>query len=371
MSRKLTLDEFIAKSRAVHGDKYDYSFCEYRGNKEKVRIICPKHGEFTPTPNRHMRGDGCRACGYESLSQQNTKTTEHFIEQARKIHGDRFGYDKTEYRGRRFGVVITCKTHGDFEMPADSHLSGRGCQRCALESRSSIRSKPFDVFLTKARAMHGDRYIYVESTYTRSKDKVTIVCPDHGLFDQEAYAHTTGKKCPQCAIKDNAKAKIADWSRAGFLALVDRVHGGKYSYDSAVYRGYKEKITVTCPVHGDFESWYYNHVNGCGCPLCALSYDQPFKVYVLLADNGLVKIGVAKSIDRRTKELCVTTPFNFRVAAQFQAENYPHALSIEREAHNQLARYRAGMSGFDGATEWFECDVGEAISIVSDIKAAS
>ncbi len=44
---KLTTEEFIAKAKAVHGDKYDYSKVDYKGNKDPVIIICPKHGEFS------------------------------------------------------------------------------------------------------------------------------------------------------------------------------------------------------------------------------------------------------------------------------------------------------------------------------------
>lgn len=45
MKRK-TKEQFIADAIAVHGDKYDYSKVDYQGNKVKVCIICPKHGEF-------------------------------------------------------------------------------------------------------------------------------------------------------------------------------------------------------------------------------------------------------------------------------------------------------------------------------------
>ena len=54
-------DDFIKKSREVHGDKYDYSKVEYVKNHTKVCIICPKHGEFWQVPNSHLNGNGCPA----------------------------------------------------------------------------------------------------------------------------------------------------------------------------------------------------------------------------------------------------------------------------------------------------------------------
>lgn len=50
MPKKLTTEEWVAKARAVHGDRYDYSKVEYINGKTKVCIICPEHGEFWQTP---------------------------------------------------------------------------------------------------------------------------------------------------------------------------------------------------------------------------------------------------------------------------------------------------------------------------------
>ena len=54
--------DFIAKARQIHGDKYDYSKVEYKGCKEKVRIICPVHGEFLQVARIHLMGCGCKKC---------------------------------------------------------------------------------------------------------------------------------------------------------------------------------------------------------------------------------------------------------------------------------------------------------------------
>lgn len=58
---------FINFSIKIHGKKYDYSLVVYTGNKNKVKIICPKkgHGVFEQRPNDHMMGHGCRKCGIE------------------------------------------------------------------------------------------------------------------------------------------------------------------------------------------------------------------------------------------------------------------------------------------------------------------
>ncbi len=62
-TKKLSTSEFIEKAKEIHGDKYDYSKVEYVNNKTKVCIICPIHGEFWQKPNDHLNGHGCDKCG--------------------------------------------------------------------------------------------------------------------------------------------------------------------------------------------------------------------------------------------------------------------------------------------------------------------
>ena len=60
--RKYSREEFIKRAIAVHGNYYDYSKVEYINDSTKVCIICPKHGEFWQTPNKHLYGQGCFEC---------------------------------------------------------------------------------------------------------------------------------------------------------------------------------------------------------------------------------------------------------------------------------------------------------------------
>ena len=64
-----TTEEWIAKARKVHGDKYNYSKVEYVVAKTKVCIICPEHGEFEQTPSDHLQGCGCPKCNLSHLER--------------------------------------------------------------------------------------------------------------------------------------------------------------------------------------------------------------------------------------------------------------------------------------------------------------
>ena len=66
-NKKLTTEEFIARSKKVHGDKYDYSKSIYLGRDKKVCIICPKHGEFWQRADHHLSGFGYPHCSKSKM----------------------------------------------------------------------------------------------------------------------------------------------------------------------------------------------------------------------------------------------------------------------------------------------------------------
>ena len=72
-NKKSDTDNFIEKAKAVHGNKYSYSRVLYTNNKTPVEIICPIHGVFKQTPDKHLSGQGCPMCAGEKLENTNIK----------------------------------------------------------------------------------------------------------------------------------------------------------------------------------------------------------------------------------------------------------------------------------------------------------
>jgi hypothetical protein len=137
-ARKHTVsnEEFIKRSNKIHNNKYDYSLTEYKAAHKNVTILCPIHGLFVQRANSHMRGAGCTECVLMSI----TKSNEDFIHLAHKIHNNKYGYSKTNYKNSSSKVAIECFIHGVFEQRAGSHTAGQGCPKCALDE-SSMRQK--------------------------------------------------------------------------------------------------------------------------------------------------------------------------------------------------------------------------------------
>ena len=130
MNKKKTTLEFIIKAKETHGDKYDYHLVTYETNKAKVRIVCPKHGVFEQTPNSHLNGSGCPCC-YGT----HKKTTEQFIEDAKKVHGDKYDYSLVDYKTAKTKVKIICPKHGVFEQAPNNHLNGQDCPVCGRRKK--------------------------------------------------------------------------------------------------------------------------------------------------------------------------------------------------------------------------------------------
>lgn len=198
MGKKLTTQEFIEKATQVHGDKYDYSKVEYINSKEKVCIICPKHGEFWQLPTVHLQGCGCQKCGVENANKKQTLSIEKFIEKAKRVHGDTYDYSKVEYANNRTKVCIICPKHGEFWQTPDCHLSGKGRRQCGYEAVSTKRGLPFEIFEKRANEIHDNKYIYVNNTYKNCSCKTKIICPIHGDFWQTPDHHLQGNGCPFC-----------------------------------------------------------------------------------------------------------------------------------------------------------------------------
>jgi hypothetical protein len=134
--KTLTKNTFIEKSKNKHGDKYDYSLVEYINNENKVKIICPEHGEFEQLASGHMRGKGCKICAINSTKRKLTKTKDEFIDVANKTHNNKYNYDVTEYINSITKVKITCPIHGVFEQLPYDHISKHGCNNCTTSVSS-------------------------------------------------------------------------------------------------------------------------------------------------------------------------------------------------------------------------------------------
>jgi len=198
-NKKLTTEEFIEKSKNIHGDKYDYSKVNYINYNTKVKIICKKHGIFKQTPKSHISNmSGCKKCSYENLSTKYSKDSNHFINKSRKIHGNKYDYFLVKYITAKVNVKIICPKHGIFEQTPSNHHKGFGCDLCGNESTHIKLKKSNTQFIKDSIKTHEHKYNYSMVDYFNATTKVKIICKKHGVFEQTPNSHLSGHGCPVC-----------------------------------------------------------------------------------------------------------------------------------------------------------------------------
>ena len=68
-----------------------------------------------------------------------------------------------------------------------------------------------------------------------------------------------------------------------FIEEAKEIYGDRYSYSKVEYKNREHRVTVICPVHGEFQIFAREHLDGKGCPKC----EKGEKFLVKLKENFL------------------------------------------------------------------------------------
>lgn len=200
---KFTFEQWVSKARVIHGERYTYDKSSYVDSQHKVTIVCRKHGRFAQLAVQHTsRKTGCPRCAAESKADTTRLGVARFIEKSHQRHGDKYDYSGVvEYLSNSQKQNIRCVEHGVFTQSALKHLSGQGCPSCGVAARTSGNMLGTSTFVARAEAIHGDKYLYGNSSpWLGVLNKVSLTCRTHNfVFEQTADAHLAGKGCPKCA----------------------------------------------------------------------------------------------------------------------------------------------------------------------------
>ena len=267
-------EDFIENAILKHGDKFDYSLVVYVVSNSKVKITCKIHNKvFEQTPNNHLWGyDCCTECVNEKMSLHFRDTTETFIEKAKIIHGDLYGYSKVIYGNNAHDVVnIFCNFHKEyFEQTPNNHLNGQGCPSCGRINSSIKQRSNTEEFIENAILIHGYLYDYSKSIYgNNNNENIIIICIKCNIeFEQTPTNHLSGKGCSECGrISSSIKQRS---NTEEFIEKAILIHGNKYGYKFVDYVNNSTNVKIECHIHGHgiFEQTPANHLKRTGCPLC-------------------------------------------------------------------------------------------------------
>jgi hypothetical protein len=373
--------EFIEKARIVHSDFYKYDLVDYTGAKKKVAIICPEHGNFMQTPDTHISGGGCRKCRDEETGARCRSSAEIFIKKSKDVHGNLYDYSEVVYQNAQTPVKIRCEKHGWFEQAPGNHLRGAGCPKCAIIKVHNLQRKDSDLFISEARAVHGDRYDYSLVQYNGTNKEVEIVCRKHGEFRQKPVSHLKGHGCNECGNENSSgKQKM---SVDEFIMRARETHGNFYDYSLVDYKTARSKVKIICPLHGIFEQQPDSHINQkSGCSICAdealpgayslkrllkdkeLAEKDAILYYLYFSDKNEVyyKVGITQtSIKVRYSGHEKNTGYKYQVLAikkmrlldAFKAEQFLIEKHAKYSSYKPKKKIRKSRSSITGHTECF------------------
>lgn len=206
-------------------------------------------------------------------------TTEEFISLARNVHGDKYGYSKTEYVNKRTKVTITCPIHGDFMQTPANHVRQRqGCPECGKAHAKNCHKNGYGKFIASSKEKFGDKYSFpfIEKEYENKFSVVTIKCNDCGnIFTKKASWHlsSTNGGCKAC-LKETGKFSFTELNG---IAKQNNIRILPFKGT----KGKREKIICECPVHGRYEALVGTILKGKGfCKKCCHKKIMPLSEYV-------------------------------------------------------------------------------------------
>ncbi len=226
-------------------------------------------------------------------------TLQNFIHVSNLKHDNKYDYSNVELIDSKTKITIICPIHGKFEQIPDSHLRGSGCNKCSYEQRGEKSRKKIESFIEKAKLVHSKKYDYSNVIYTNTHTPVKIMCSIHGEFEQHPSHHLKGSGCPKCG--NNVKTK--DF----FLSKSIEMHGDYYDYSKVDFTNTKTKVTIICPIHGEFQQTPSHHYNGAGCPICRESKGER-EIRFYLIDKQIKYLPQHRFKDCRDKK---PLPFDF------------------------------------------------------------
>ena len=371
-----TQETYIEEVSKIHPE-YDFSNTIYKGSKRKLKVECPKHGEFERLAQSILRGCKCPYCNREEAGRRYSKSLDTFLNEVKLIHPE-YDFSKVEYVNTKTKVEVICNIHGSFHTTPSHLLIGCKCIKCANIENGVNHQMSKEEYLErvykKLKEVNSTLKIY-EDTYVDRKSKITIESETHGVLEVETLSLIQNKVgCPKCGkVVGGEKQRV---SYETFLKKAIKKFKGKFTYFEDTYKGSSTKMQALCPQHGEITIIPYFHIRQkYGCNQCMVDdnggyapyYDKPTTLYYIKLIKGneeYFKLGITTTtLDKRfitlrseglTYEILLTKTFPTGISAYYLEQHLLHKYSS-----NKIDFILLPKSG--GNSEIFNQDIYESI----------
>lgn len=190
-NKKYTTESVIEKFKSIHGNRYDYSKVIYGKNQlDPINIVCPIHGEFFQTPKQHIKGNGCKFCGYKKVSKDLNRGVNYYISLAGFFHDGKYDYSNVikNYKTVHTKYNIICPDHGIFRQELSAHIYQKsGCPKCFEERRQG-----FSTLKWIENAKDHVPMLYILEIYDENERFIKIGITYHSVKYRYAHLRSEG-----------------------------------------------------------------------------------------------------------------------------------------------------------------------------------
>jgi hypothetical protein len=261
------------------------------------------------------------------------RTYLEILDKFKQKHGNNYNYSlfkESDYINSLSKITIICEKHGSFKQQIKRHLSGCGCYWCKHEKHDREKSiNNLKNYIEKVKKIHNNKYDYSLINTFGWDQIVKIICPKHGVFNQNLKYHLKGRICPNCQLEN----KLEEYKKLG-----NEIHNNKYNYELVSIKDFP-KANIICPIHGIFELCFRQHVKGQQCPECGSAYSTSLaenQIKEFIKNNYEKQVFKSKKIIKN-KEIDIFLPEE-KIAFEYNGLYWHSENKIDKNYHIQKTK---------------------------------
>lgn len=173
-------------------------------------------------------------------------TTDTFIQRANKVHDDKYDYSHVRYENVHKKELIVCPIHGKFYQSYKLHvMRGQACPKCGRKKQGQSKRLSKEKFIERVKKIHNNKYDYSKVKLETQHDEITIICPFHGEFKQQAHSHLYDKRGCETCFRLSCRLTTEE-----FIQKAQNLFGNFYGYKNTNYVTSGVQVEILCPHHG-------------------------------------------------------------------------------------------------------------------------
>lgn len=202
--RAANFRRFIKDARLQFGDRFTYDQVRYVRQKIPVEIVCPDHGPFWQTPDKHLQSaTGCPKCATARISKAKrdagrARFTREFLH---KFRGQISLC--SQYVTGKEPITCFCERHRiQFRSVPDRLLRAKhACPKCAIEARGKASRLQPDAFVQRVQEKFGGHIAVSAGSFNGIDEPILAVCSRHGEFPTtpRSLLYRSAHGCPICS----------------------------------------------------------------------------------------------------------------------------------------------------------------------------